>query len=324
MKILYGINGTGRGHVMRSKAVIPLLRQNHEVDILVSGQANSLGLGEQPRFEREGFTFHYIGETVSYLKMAAMNDLGQFIMDVHRLNLVDYDLVVSDFEPVTAWAARKRGVPCVNYSHQAAFLSRNCPRPNIRSLLGEFVMANYAPADRHLGSHYLRYDDNIMPPVLRKSILDLESAEGDHITVYLAKRDPQKIVKKLLKAAPDRTFEVFTPLTDNIWNRGKVSVYPTDNERFLRSLRTSWGVITNAGFCLPSEAMYLKKRMLVIPQKRQYEQACNAAALHKMGCWTSSKLKSYTVADWVRQSNPTCLPEVATAEEVVANILKEV
>lgn len=36
MKILYAIQGTGNGHVTRAREIVPLLRKNHDIDILIS------------------------------------------------------------------------------------------------------------------------------------------------------------------------------------------------------------------------------------------------------------------------------------------------
>jgi hypothetical protein len=48
-------------------------------------------------------------------------------------------------------------------------------------------------------------------------------------------------------------------------------------------MRTGFGVVTSAGFETCAEAMYLGKKLLVIPIRNQYEQACNAAALEQLG-----------------------------------------
>jgi UDP:flavonoid glycosyltransferase YjiC (YdhE family) len=48
-------------------------------------------------------------------------------------------------------------------------------------------------------------------------------------------------------------------------------------------MSSSRGVICGAGFETPAEALFMKKKLLVIPMKGQYEQQCNAAALQQMG-----------------------------------------
>ena len=55
-------------------------------------------------------------------------------------------------------------------------------------------------------------------------------------------------------------------------------------------MSSSKGVICNAGFVTPSEALYLGKRLLVIPLNGQYEQHCNVAALEKIGVLSLNNL----------------------------------
>ena len=62
-------------------------------------------------------------------------------------------------------------------------------------------------------------------------------------------------------------------------------------EAFVQSLGASAGVLCGAGFQTPSEALYLKKKLVVIPMKGQYEQQCNAAALKLLGIPVLQNLK---------------------------------
>jgi uncharacterized protein (TIGR00661 family) len=62
------------------------------------------------------------------------------------------------------------------------------------------------------------------------------------------------------------------------------------------------GVFCGAGFETPAEAMFLKKKLMVIPMKGQYEQQCNAAALEDMGVPVIKSLKKkhlQKIKDWV-------------------------
>jgi len=56
-------------------------------------------------------------------------------------------------------------------------------------------------------------------------------------------------------------------------------------------MATSKGVLCGAGFETPAEALYMKKKLLVIPMKSQYEQHLNAAALKAMGVPVIKSLK---------------------------------
>jgi uncharacterized protein (TIGR00661 family) len=51
----------------------------------------------------------------------------------------------------------------------------------------------------------------------------------------------------------------------------------------VKSLVSCEGFLGGAGFDAPAEALYLGKKLLVIPMKGQYEQDCNAEALSRLG-----------------------------------------
>ena len=57
MKILYAIQGTGNGHVTRAREVIPLLKKNHDVDILISGTQADVGLPFEIKYKFHGLSF---------------------------------------------------------------------------------------------------------------------------------------------------------------------------------------------------------------------------------------------------------------------------
>ncbi len=60
---------------------------------------------------------------------------------------------------------------------------------------------------------------------------------------------------------------------------------------FFGSVPSCKGLVTDAGFETPAEALYLVKQLLVIPMNGQYEQQCNAAAPQQMGVVVSSTLR---------------------------------
>ncbi len=71
-----------------------------------------------------------------------------------------------------------------------------------------------------------------------------------------------------------------------------VCVQPIANQAFIQSMAASAGVLCGAGFETPAEALFMKKKLLVIPMKNQYEQHLNAAALEEMGVPVVKSLKA--------------------------------
>ena len=59
MKILYGIQGTGNGHISRSREVLKYLCKEAEVDILVSGIHHEVDLGFETRYKLDGLGFMF-------------------------------------------------------------------------------------------------------------------------------------------------------------------------------------------------------------------------------------------------------------------------
>ncbi len=57
--------------------------------------------------------------------------------------------------------------------------------------------------------------------------------------------------------------------------------------------------LCNAGFETPAEALFMKKKLYVIPIHNQYEQECNACALDVMGVMNSKKLLVDELLKWI-------------------------
>src|SRR3546814_14567658 len=102
------------------------------------------------------------------MKTWQIMDLGQLRKDIKVLSLEEYDLIINDFEPVTAWACRLRKIPCIGLSHQASYLSRLAPRPSrFIPHWSELLFHYYAPVSQAIGFHFQRYDEFIYTPVIR-------------------------------------------------------------------------------------------------------------------------------------------------------------
>lgn len=283
MKILYGIQGTGNGHLSRARDLVPRLRAYGEVDLLVSGTESQIDLPYPVRYRGKGFSFLYNRRGgINYARSGWHNFSLQLYREIRDLPVTQYDLVVNDFEPVSAWAARWRGVPIVALGHQAAFLSPQVPRPAQVSAFGEAVLRYYAPASRGVGFHFEAYDDFIFPPVIRGDIRHATPDDAGHYTVYLPAFHEKRLLA-LLAQLPEVRWEVFSKYTRQPWQQGQVQVRPISAAAFTQSLLTCRGILTGAGFETPAEALYLGKKLFVVPIRGQYEQQCNAAALARLG-----------------------------------------
>ena len=291
MKVLYAIQGTGNGHVSRAREIIPHLQEYCQCDILVSGTQCDVELDVPVKYRFKGLSFVFGKKGGIDLWNTTMNvNLPNLKREIAQLRVEDYDLVINDFEPVSAWACQKRKVPCISLSHQGSLLSKNVPHPEEQSHFGRFVLRNYAPAMMHFGFHFEPYDHHIFTPVIRKQVRACEVAELDYYTVYLPSFNDERLVKKL-SYFENVSWHVFSKHAQKAYQVGDVMVLPITNDEFVTDMAKSKGVLCGAGFETPAEALFLNKKLMVIPMKGQYEQQCNAAALKKMGVPVIKNLK---------------------------------
>ncbi len=307
MKVLYAIQGTGNGHIGRAREILPLLEKKVDLDILVSGTQADISIEQPLKYKHHGFSFVF-GKRggVHHLETWKQMDLFRFAKDMLALPIKDYDLIINDFEPLTAWACRYRKKNCFALSHQAAFISDAVPKPKSFDW-GKFILKNYAPSVAYFGFHFNKYEERIFTPVIRSEVRALKTLDAEYYTVYLPAFDDSHIIE-LLNNFPEVEWEVFSKHSHTAYRVNHIWIRPINNEAYLESLRSCKGLITGGGFEGPSEAIFLGKKLLVIPMKFQYEQQCNAYALKQMGVpviWASSR-------DWVAQisaflSNPEFL-----------------
>ncbi|MBX0293048.1 glycosyl transferase [Hymenobacter sp. HSC-4F20] len=308
-RILYAIQGTGNGHLSRALDIVPLLQQRaSHLDVLVSGPAADSDLPFPVRYRCHGMGFIFGKKGgIDFLKTFWQLNSASFLREMRQLPVQDYDIVISDFEPVSAWACRLRQKPCVALSHQSAVLHAAAPQPARPDVIGKSVLRHYAPATASYGFHFEAYAPGIHTPVIRQQVRQLTPRTEEHYTVYLPAFDEPTLVRRLRYLSRTVRWEVFSRHSPHEAEYGNVRVRPVSGAAFTDSLARSAGVLCGAGFETPAEALYLGKKLLVIPMKNQYEQACNAAALAAMGVPVVKSLRDKhlaTLDQWLREGRP--------------------
>ncbi|MGB2275044.1 MAG: glycosyltransferase family protein [Schleiferiaceae bacterium] len=282
MKILYAFQGTGNGHVARARDLVPRFKKYADVDVLVAGTQSDLDLGLNITYRLYGLTMVYNKKgAVSYWQSALQNKPFRFIRDVFNLPVNKYEAVIVDFEAVTSYACLIRGVKSLQLSHQAAYWSKRTPRPERRIWHWEFVIAYMSPSKFRLGFHFSRYDDFILPPIIRREIRGAALENKGHYTVYLPSYHPEEIVSFVNQFQSHR-FHIFARVQES-YHAGNAYVQTIGVDAYLESFRTCEGLICGAGFEAPSEAIYCGKKLLISPIKDQYEQAANAKGAQLLG-----------------------------------------
>jgi uncharacterized protein (TIGR00661 family) len=326
MKVLYAIQGTGNGHLSRARDLIPaLLERGVDLDLLVSGTQADLSLPYPVRYRFKGMSFIFGKQGgVDFWQTYRKTSSFRVQKEVRTLPVGEYDLVLNDFEPVSAWACKLKNIPCIGVSHQAAVLSPAAPQPNRKDPVGLFVLKNYAPVSHQYGFHFQAYEEGMFTPIIRKGIREARISEGWHYTVYLPAYSDARIVS-VLSQVPGVQWEVFSKHNAHPFRHGNVAVRPIQHQAFLESIAGCRGVLCAAGFETPSETLFLGKKLCVVPMKNQYEQQCNAVALSQMGVPVLDGLSADTLPalqEWVGQEKALQVPYPDIAGAVVDRVLE--
>ncbi|MBE9585444.1 glycosyl transferase [Mucilaginibacter sp. JRF] len=325
MKILYAIQGTGNGHISRAREIVPLLQQHGELDLLVSGTEAEVSLAQALKYRYHGFSFIFgkKGGVDKWATFKTMN-LKQLWKDIHQLPLNDYDLIVNDFEPVSAWACKVQKLPSVSLSHQCSFISQNTPRPP-KWNYAEWLFKYYSPTTHHIGFHFERYADFIHTPVIRSEIRAMQTSNLGHYSVYLPAYQDKTLIK-YLSQVKEVEWHVFSKRQKAPLREGNVQIFPVNNETFNQSLASCEGLLTGGGFEGPAEALFLQKKVMMIPMRGQFEQQCNALAASKMGVPVVSAIdQGFTGAlhDWVNNGQVVNVHFPDETAQIVANMVKQ-
>lgn len=303
MKILYAVQATGNGHLSRAREIVPILQQYGTVDIAVSGTQSDVKLPFPIRYKKQGVSFIYDNRGgINWQNTFINARLIQLTKDIWNFPLEKYDLIFNDFEPVVAWACKRKGIPCIGLSHQGAFLSQHTPRPKYQNFMGEMTLKHFAPVSEISAFHFERYDDFIYTPVIRQEIRQATISQKEHIAVYLPAVSDELLIK-YFSSVREIEWKVFSKRVKKIEIEGNVTIQPIQNKAWVEALASAEGVLMGAGFEGPAEVLFLGKKLMVMPMIGQYEQLCNGIALEQMGVRMFRRIKSNfseLLEDWLK------------------------
>jgi uncharacterized protein (TIGR00661 family) len=325
MKVLYAIQGTGNGHLARATEIVPILKSMADTDVLVSGTQADLKVPFKIDYRFSGMSF-IVGQKggVDILKTIQKMPIIQFFRDIRSLRVDQYDIVISDFEPVSAWACWLQNKECIGLSHQNAVLHSSAPQPDFSDWFGKQILRHYAPTTYQYGFNFKAASPDIFPPVIRNNIRNAETSIKSHYTVYLPAYSDQQI-QNVLSLIPDIEWQVFSKHSKHDYSVGNIQFHPVSLEGFTESFLSCTGLICTAGFEGPAEAIFMGKKLCVIPMKKQFEQYCNAAYLKSMGIKVLDHFTNSApeLTDWIQNSEPLQIRFPDLTFEILESILRK-
>ncbi|MDP2187486.1 MAG: glycosyltransferase family protein [Sphingobacteriaceae bacterium] len=327
MKILFAVQGTGNGHVSRAREVLPFLKQHGEVSLLISGTQVDVGndMPVKHRHHGLGFVFGSHGG-VDMAKTLRQLRPWTFIKDLRKLPLHQFDVIINDFEPLTAYAAKAQGRKIYGLSHQSAFSSMLVPRPAYKQdFLAEWLFRHYAPFEEATAFHFKKYDYFIETPVIRQEVRQLQPGAGEHVTVYLPAYADDFLIRHLSKL-PQVRWELFSKHSQIAFQYKNIWVRPINNQSYLGSLENSLGLVTGGGFEAPAEAFFLGKKVFMVPMSNQFEQHCNVVAAMAYGaemCLQIDNSFILKLRNWLSSSGQVKIEYPNHTQQLIAAALQK-
>ncbi len=299
MRVVYGVQSTGRGHLARFAALKPLFdRDGHDLLVIVSGPdeppeffLDSIGSSRYERMAGLSMTDDGTGG-ISKRKTAKafvfnMPELLSSLVQGHKIiSKFRPDLIVSDFDPITgspmvAPSVYKVGIGNLSMARQQG-LDRSTGLRFERFNTNLAVKLCTSGVDVLLTCYFYPYDDQCLPPILRPDIWDVSPTHAGHVLVYHS--FPGRLDSIAAYAHHHKDVEIIVyGYMDRPPNMPKTMRFETDARRFLHDLASCDAYVGTAGFQAVCEAFYLGKRIVVQPIDGHYEQKRNAAALEELG-----------------------------------------
>ncbi|MFZ0442635.1 MAG: MJ1255/VC2487 family glycosyltransferase [Methanobacterium sp.] len=296
-RIIYAACGEGMGHAIRTSVVLDHIKKENDVLVFASGRAfDYLSRKFEDVYKIYGFNTVYEDNAVNDRKTftQAMKNLPRDVRDNIKLlyniaNEFKPDIIISDFEFYSNIVSKIIRVPMISIdnmhviTHCKIDVPKKFSRDKIKAegVVRSFIMR---PQKYLITSYFypeIKNKDKVLmfPPILRKEILDLKPVKGVHVLVYQTSTSNSKLIETLKEI--DEKFIVYGFDIEKI---DKNLIYRKFNEdQFYNDLGACKAVLANGGFTLISESIYLKKPVLSIPVRGQFEQILNAIYLERLG-----------------------------------------
>jgi len=331
LRVMFNIQGEGRGHIMQAIALAKLLRDaGHTVTEAHIGHGKD---GFVPSFVQErldckvslhqspALRVNMLSKEMDLwdTSISTLRTLPQYFKSVDKINRSiaknKPDVMVNFYEPLLGFI-HKPSVTTIAVAHQYMFYHPGYPfrsgsafkRWGVRT----FTDFTAKTADRLLAlSLYPTYDIpkrklTVVPPLLRNELFQQQShiSHPNYYLAYIWRPDLLAEIREWCMDNNTQNVHCFVPSFSSEMTYDcppNLFLHPVDDTLFLQMMAGCSGVATTAGFETCAEAIFLDKPLLMVPT--HLEQKCNALDASQLGGATMSstfdleKLDSLSCAD---------------------------
>ncbi|MCC8172327.1 MAG: glycosyltransferase [Parabacteroides sp.] len=314
MKILFIVQGEGRGHLTQAITLEHLLTEaGHEITGVLVGKSPARQL---PAFFRQKIqapvdTFespNFLPSSAGNKQPPLLKSIGYNLFRLHKyarsvrfirrkIKETGADVVVNFYELLTGltYLFCRPQVRIICIAHQYLFLHPDFKfpeQPNRLELasLKFFTRATAFGANKKLALSFRKMKDCatrrlvVIPPLLRREVLDTKPVKGDYLHGYMVNSGFGEEIKHWHashKEVPIHFFWDKKEAPAELKIDDTLTFHQLDDTLFLHYMAGAKAYATTAGFESVCEAMYLGKPVLMVPV--HIEQRCNAFDALQMG-----------------------------------------
>lgn len=305
MRIMFAVQGEGRGHLTQALAMARMLSQagHHLTRVLVGSNSNrslpayfEAGIAAPvTRIASPGFVFHQ-GRGVCPMRTVAgcLRHLAGYRRSLglieEEIRSAQPDLIFNFLEPLLGLynLLRPHPIPVVAVGHQFMIghpefvhVPRRSAQYRVMRRYIDLVGArstrlalSFYPA-RNLPQRRLI----VSPPLLREGLHELRVQHGNFLLIYLLNHGYVADILDWSRRHPDVPIHCFcdrpgAPEAESVTS--SLTLHRLSGVRFLEFMARSRAVVCTAGFETVSEAAYLGKSLLLVPVAQHVEQHLNA------------------------------------------------
>jgi uncharacterized protein (TIGR00661 family) len=315
-KVLFVVQGEGRGHMTQALALRQLIEKNdYQVCGVIVGTSERRNIPsffiekfsgvpiervQSPNFITKNNRGINIGATVWHNMKRFRTYLHSAKFIRKKIEAWQPDIIINFYEPLVGLYAkitrRSKRPPIVSIAHQ--YLGEHpefeFPKGHFldRIFLQQYTSLTSSGSSRILALSFDAMPDHandvlkVVPPLLRSEIKKLEVHKGGYFLCYLVNAGYRVDIENWHKKNPGVLLHVFT---DSVSEKEMIEVHENlffhklSDTKFLEYMAGCNGLISSAGFESVCEAFYLDKPVFMVPVEGHFEQLCNGLDAMRAG-----------------------------------------
>lgn len=275
-RLAYFIHGRGRGHAVRTEAVVARLRTQYPaLDLRIFAHAS-----ERPRFAEDAEFYAIESVPRGLASVPAMMRLRA--QHLEALQSWGAELVISDGDAASLLAAQSLQLPTIAVGHNVLFTRAELP-PETSTVAKLYEIANAwlstTPADRAVASSFIPLapkdeKTRVARPDPRWTKRPKTGDDGFYLA-YFRDGDDGGLVD--LFASTKQKLRIYGEFHGSLPD-GAIQ-RPFDDAAFLEDLARCRAVVGTGGSNLITEAVYLRKPIFAVYKRMDMEQRINVSML---------------------------------------------